>query len=482
MSTQPVAVAKNTTYLTAAYIIQKVFSFLYFILIARGIGVEDIGKYVFALSFTTIFGVFIDLGFSPVLTREAAKDWGRARDLLNNIIGVKMILAVLTYGAVLLVISSTGKELLVRQLVSISAIIMVLDSFYLSFYAVLRAAHNLRYEAIGMIVGQILILLFGVAALSLGLSLHWLIGSILAGSAFNFFYAFWLLEYKIKLRLRPQLDWPLLKSIFLMAAPFAIAGIFARVYSSIDSVLLSTLAGDSAVGWYSAGYKITFALQFVPLAFAAALFPAMSKYFVSDRTQLARLFEKAMYYLMLIALPVTLGVFVLAREFIVTMYGLDFAPTALALQILIFSLVFNFLGFPIGSLLNACGQQTQNTINMGITMVINVILNLILIPLLGQQAYLGAAAAALVSQIILFSLGLYFVGQVTAYNQRWLLLGAAKVLCSSLLMSLVIVVLKPYVYFLALVPVGGLMYLVSLYALRGISKTEVVELYQSFKK
>lgn len=479
MTLQPVRIAKNTTYLTLAYIVQKVLSFLYFILIARLIGVEDIGKYVFALSFTSIFGIFIDIGLSSVLTREAAKDFSRAKEYLNNIITLKALLGAATYLVAIVAINLLGKEPLVREMVYISGIIMVLDSFYLSFYAVFRAYQNLKYEAVGIMVGQAIVVGSGAAVLLLHLPLQFLIGAILCGSIFNFFYAWIILSKKLKIKLSLGFNKEILKMLLAIAVPFALSGIFARVYGYIDTVLLSTIAGDKAVGWYSAGYKITFALQFVPMAFAAAIFPAMSNYFVTNKAQLAKVFEKSMYYLMIVAVPISFGVFTLAHEFITKMYGQSFAPTTIALQILIGSVIFNFLGFPLGSLLNACNRQKTNTVNMGITMVVNITMNAILIPLYG---YVGAAIAALASGITLFVLGFYWAGKITPYNKLFLFKGFAKVLFAGLVMSAAILVLKPFVHFFFLVPIGGVVYLLSLLLLQGFNWEEIEEFYNSFRR
>lgn len=67
-------IAKNTSYLTLALVIQKVISFLYFVILARNLDPEFLGKYYFAISFTTIFAIFIDFGLVNYLTRETAKD------------------------------------------------------------------------------------------------------------------------------------------------------------------------------------------------------------------------------------------------------------------------------------------------------------------------------------------------------------------------------------------------------------------------
>jgi len=66
--------AKNTIFYTIALASQKVLSFFYFIVLARGIGVENTGKFTFALSFTSIFAMFLDLGLTQVLIRETAKN------------------------------------------------------------------------------------------------------------------------------------------------------------------------------------------------------------------------------------------------------------------------------------------------------------------------------------------------------------------------------------------------------------------------
>ena len=91
------SVARNTTYYTAALIFQKILAFIYFSLIARFLGVEDTGKYTFALTFTTLFAIFIDLGLGPVLTREIAKAKEKTGQYLSNILALKIPLTCITY-------------------------------------------------------------------------------------------------------------------------------------------------------------------------------------------------------------------------------------------------------------------------------------------------------------------------------------------------------------------------------------------------
>ena len=86
-------VAKNTAYLTSAFVGQKVLSFVYFTIIARTVGVDGAGRYFIAVSFTTIWSVFVDLGLANVLVREVAKFPEKAQKLFANVLGMKIILA-----------------------------------------------------------------------------------------------------------------------------------------------------------------------------------------------------------------------------------------------------------------------------------------------------------------------------------------------------------------------------------------------------
>ncbi len=465
--------------MTIALAFQKVLSFAYFIYISRSVGHEDIGKYLFALSLTTIFGIFIDIGLSSILTREIAKDRQKTYLYLNTAFTIKLITAVLSYAAVLVTISLLGKPDLTRQLVYFSGLIMILDSFTLSFYAIFRGYQVLKYEAIGVIINKVVVIAVGVVALHLGYGIKYLVLAILCGSLFNAIYTFALLFKKLKWRPKFYLNKAVLKTMLKITLPFAIASIFVTVFGYVDTVLLNIMGGDkgdSYTGWYGTAYKLTYAFQFIPIAVAAAVFPAMSSYFVASKEMLARTFERAVYYLTIISVPIAFGVFAIADELIITIWGEAFEASILPLQILIFSLIFLFINYPIGSLLNACDRQMRNTIHFGIAMVVNIVLNLLLIP---KYTFVGTSIASLVSIVVLMSLGFYVVRQITNYNKKFIITTAAKTLVSALIMYFSLVLLKESLSLFLLVPIGIVIYFVILFIIRGFGQSEYIRLYQS---
>ena len=476
MTPHPVRIAKNTSFFTIALIIQKILSFGYFAYVARMIGDVDLGKYIFALSFTTIFAIFIDIGLAPVLTRETAKDEKNVQKYFSSILGLKIPLAVFVYLVCILTINLLGYPGLTKTLVYLAGLTMILDSFTLTFYHIFRGKHNLRWESFGTIIFQVLLVGFGVTALMMGYGLVVLIFAFVFASVFNFLFSALILKLKLKLKFRPRFDLQVIKTLLKISIPFALIGIFARIYSYMDTVLLSKLAGDQAVGWYSIPFKLTYALQFVPMAFAASLFPAMSSFFGKrDNAMLAKTFERACQYLMIVAVPISIAVVILAGKLVNTVWP-GFEESVLPLQIMISALIFIFLGFPTGAMLNACNKQVISSINLGIVMVVSIVMNLILIP---KFDVLAATITAFVTNVLLVLLGFYWVDKIVAYNKKFLWLSLAKILLAGLLMGVFVFTLRESVHFLILSFLGAAIYFILLYLFRGYTKKDVVNIISS---
>ena len=471
-------IAKNTSYFTLALILQKIISLIYFILIARAIGPADLGKYYFAISFTSIFGIFIDIGQSSILTREIAKRPDQAEKLFSSIFLIKLPLTLLSILAVFSIINFSSYPEITRQLVYLSMFCMALDSFTLTFFAVSRGFHNLKYESISSVIFQLIVFIVVLAALKFNLGLVWLMLSLVLASLYNFIFSFYILKKNWRLKINWRPDKILIKSILLISLPFAVYAIFQRVYMYLDSVLLSLLAGDHQTGIYQIPFKIIFALQFLPLAFVASLFPAMSHYWHNNREQLAITFERAMNYLIIISLPISVGGVILADK-IMAIFKNGFNDAILPLQITMAAIIFMFLNFPVGSLLNACDRQKTNTVNMGITLAVSVILNLILIP---RYQATGASLTVLFTSLLMFILGMLIVPRITKYDYKKIVIILIKSLLASAIMGVAGYYLKNQVNLILTVILAGLSYFMALYIFKGFDKADVVSIYQSFSK
>jgi len=473
------SIAHNTALMTISSIGQKIISFVYFTIIARQIGVESTGKYFFALSFTTIFVVFVDLGLTNVLVREGAKAKEKIQNYFSTVLSVKILLGILTYLSAIIAINLMGYEVETKHLVYLSAVTMLFDSLHLSVYGVLRVYGNLRYEALGAISSQLLTMILGTIFLYSGLPIIFLILAYTLPSFLNFCYASTILYWQYKIKLIPRHDKEAFKLMAKIAVPFALSAIFTRLYAYADSVILSKLAGDEAVGWYSIPYKVTFAFQFLPFALLASLFPRFSEYFVSNKERLARIFEQSVKYLMVVVFPIAVGISVLARDIIVTLYKEQYLNSVFPLQILMVSLIFIFLSGPVTTLLNACDKQITQTVIIAFVAVVNITLNFILIPHFGVNA---VAFAALVGNFLILAIGYYFVPKITSVSHTYLLKSLGQVFVSSFVMGIAVWYVNLQTNFIFAILSGAVVYPIMIFITRAMKKQDVLTLIEMIKK
>ncbi|MEY4722970.1 MAG: hypothetical protein RLZZ324_483, partial [Candidatus Parcubacteria bacterium] len=426
---------------------------------------------VTATALTTIFSVFVDLGLANVLVRETAKKKESATNLLGNVLGAKVVLAAAAALAVTIAARVLKYDAITLEMIAIATAVMVLDSIHLVFYAVIRGFQDLRYEAVGVVTGQfVTIVSGGIFIFALHLPLPFLIVALVMGSTWNVLWSSYALTRKFPVKIRVLFQAETLKYLALISAPFALAGIFTRVYSYLDTVMLSRLASSAVVGAYGVANKLTFAFQFLPMSFAAAVYPAMAEYHVTNREKLGILFVSSIRYLLVAVVPLCFGIAVLATPLVRTIYGAKFEGAVAPLQVLIFSLVFAFIYWPVGSLLNACDRQGRNTVMLGVTMGANALLNVFLIPRFGA---LGAAWAALLCNVVLFFGAVYAARGLAQYHAGSLLRSAVQIMFAGSFMGTSVFLLEPYLPLLVLIPVAAVVYLAVLVGIGGMRGDEL---------
>lgn len=491
-------IARNTAWFTVGSVLQKLISFAYFSVIAMAFGVEGTGRYFFALAFTALFGVAADWGVSSVLTREIAKERTAGAALIIPACIIKGVSGVLAAGIITILAIVLGYDDAARRMIAIATIVMVLDTIHLGMYACLRGLQRVHYEALGLVMSQAVLTVSGIGmlvwlaglrydagaspVLSVARDIQplWLLIPYVAASVTNLLLAsFGFIRERVwqsapRPAMRGTIGW-----LLRTATPFAIAGGLARLYTYLDTFLLRTLLHSGAlvaVGMYSVAFKITFAFQFIPLAFMGALYPAMSALASCDQGKLRSAFEHALRLLWLIAVPMACGLAALAYRIVPFLYGAAFRASALPLAILAASLPFIFGNFPCGNLLNACGRQTANSKLLALATAVNVAVNVMCIPFFGA---VGAAIAACVASVVLFVSNLLAVRRSVAYGPRTLLTSFMRPLAASTVMLLVIVPLHMLPLALVIV-VGVCAYVVTIVMVGGLRRSDMLAFRRYF--
>lgn len=380
---------RNTAYLTAAFVVQKVLSSAYYFIYANLAGPAAAGAFLYAFSIASLASIVIDVGLSPILIREIAKNPSAAPRYLRAVLRLKFWTALITAGVVALIGFAIIRSPLQGQLLVFSLAFVILESLSLTAYGVLRGLQRLRPEAIGTTVAQVVPLVVGGLGLWLFGQPLWLGIALVASGVTNAWFALRAVR-RIIGPAAPDgertFPWPA-RTI----APFAISGVLQRLYAYIDVVLVGLLASTVSVGLYSAAFRIAYALQFLPIAFNTSLYPALSRAAHESTETLRSLTERAWRVLLTLAVPLAAILIVQAGPLLATLFP-AYRDARLALQISLASLPALFVNFLLSSLLNATNRQTRQTLILGAVVVVNVVINLWLIPPLAQ---LGASIAAL---------------------------------------------------------------------------------------
>lgn len=467
-------IAKNTIALAVGEVASKILSLLLIVYIARYLGDAGLGKYSFALAFTGLFAVMTNAGFDTIIVRDVSRDQTKVNTLISNVIAMRSGLSLITVILIFLAINLLSYPSSTKMVVYLFGLSVIFTSCSGIYGSVFRAFEQMEYAALVLTGERIFTCLLGILVLLLGYGLFQLAAVVLAGSMVSLLLSFTFASYNF---VKPKIafDFGIWKYLLIESLPFMLIGIFVTIYFQIDTVMLEMMKGDAVVGWYNAAYRMTSALGFIPAAFIASVFPMMARSYISAKDSLKKASEKSFKLLLTIALPIAFATTILADKLIWTLYATEFTASIIALKILIWAEVFVFLNSVTGTIMVSTNKQLSITYITAFTAILNVTLNLLLIP---YYSYIGASIATVASEFTMFALGVYIVREY--FSDFSVFKTGIKPIIASVCMSIFLL----YFNHLSLVIValeGMLIYFLALYGIKGIDAEDIKMVKDIFK-
>ena len=93
-------IARNTLFVTLGQILLKIFGFLFGVFVVRQLGDEQYGRYSIVVAWVGLFSIFVELGVTQFVMREMARSGARATALFWNLIGIRLMLALIGLGGI----------------------------------------------------------------------------------------------------------------------------------------------------------------------------------------------------------------------------------------------------------------------------------------------------------------------------------------------------------------------------------------------
>ncbi|MDI6645195.1 MAG: flippase [Methanobacteriaceae archaeon] len=398
-------IAKNTILLSISQIITYALGFVFIMYSARYLGVEDFGILSFALAFSGIMMLFADLGLSTLMIREVSRDKNLTEKYIKNILSLKIILLSFTLLSSFIIILIMGYNIEIIKITVLITLYSLFSSLSIMFYSLFQAHEKLEYQSLGQVLNQSLLLLgaffliFNKIDIMGFALLYFIVGLIV------FSYNFTVCRCRYVLP-KMEIDLDFWKKLIKKALPLSILIIFSSIAFRIDIVLLSMLDSNTAVGIYSAAYRLIEILIFLPTVFVASIYPVVSRFHVSSQESLKKAYKTSFKYLTFLGLPIATGVTLLADKIILLIYGSQFAGSVIALKILIWAIPLIFLTYFSGTIVISINKQNIAVKIFLLSMIINVVLNTIFIP---YFSFYAASIITIITELTELSLFSFFL-------------------------------------------------------------------------
>jgi len=400
-------IAKNTVNIIISSVVCLFLSFLFMAAFARYLGVSTYGLFSFAASFVSLFGIFFDLGLNSLLIREVARYKEKISFYFGNTFVIEIIASIVVIILIYCSAYLLGYHGETLPIILLSAIILALETFAWLIFSLFNAYERREYEALVTTLGKFIYIILGFIGIFLQLPLFEIMILFIFSSGIKFILGYFTLVvkvYKPKIIIDMSAWLPMIK----LGLPFALVGLFPTIFFGIDMTMLSLLKGNEAVAYYSVAYRFLSLFIIIPSALTFSLWPLFSRLFIQSKDSLVKVYSKTTQYLMILAVPITVGMFFISDIAITTIFGNEYANSIIALQILVWIIFFLFLTYINGIILGAIDRPILNDISLLICIFVNILLDLFLI---SYFSYIGAGIAAIVTQIVLLLHYNYFLSK-----------------------------------------------------------------------
>jgi O-antigen/teichoic acid export membrane protein len=395
-------VMRNSAWGLVAQFAIKLMSFAFSVLVIRKLGADAFGQYAAVGAFGAIFMFVADLGLSPYMVRQLAR-WRSAPDgheqaqrLYGTIVALRILLSCLAAILIILAAWLTQRPAIMIGAISLNAVTLILYGIQGTSESALAGFERFDLSAGAKIANQFVFVLLGGLALWLGIGYYGLILANLLGVALMTFVCW---RGVRSLRLEPRgfsaSMWP---PLLRASLPFGLIGFALGLSYKFDSVLLNIFRSDAETGWYNAAYNLVFSAAVLSNVFNTALYPSLAREALGAPEKLLPVLERGIRYLMIVALPIAVGVSVLADGLIAFLFKTGFAPAAPILQIIIWTVPFMYTSELLGYVVLITDQERRAARSVLVSTGFNIVLNLLLVPRFG---FFAAASMTVVTEAVL---------------------------------------------------------------------------------
>lgn len=390
-------IARNTLFGLGAQIALRVVSFIFQVLVVRALGDAEFGRYAIVLAWAGLFSVIGDLGINQYLAREIARDRSKANELFWDTVvlrfGLALIAAIITtVGA-----AWNGYDGRLVLAVAIYTSSYFLQAILAPLGSILTGNERVDIVSVMGVITQILFMVFAAIFLLLQFDFVWLvIASVINLPIMTVLHLWAIRRNKLgppRFKINTGLWW----SVVRAGLPFGLIQLSLSFAFRVDTIFLSGHVPDAHIGWYNVAYNLTLTLLTLSRTFNDAILPTLARQHADDPESVRPWYYQSVRLMLAIGLPVAVGGMLTSQKIVALLYQPEIAPAAVALAILVWDIPFVMYHSFCGNITQSIKREDAAARVYFSLGVVNVTLNLILIPRFG---IIGSAFATVLTDMI----------------------------------------------------------------------------------
>jgi len=472
-------VAKNTSIMMFQQVITWVASLILMLFLPRYLGPVEYGKLFLALSIYEIFRVLVSYGGNFLVAKYVSRDHTATAQIVTDATVLRLLIAALSaamlVGAVYLADYPVDTEMTIFAV----AIMLVWQGGLTALYAAYQGHEALKFTSFGAIVERVVISVVGVTSLLLGAGKLVIAMVMSLGNLLNFVS---LLAFAPRIIPSiPRVNWRDVFAQLRSGLPYFLFAVFGTIYNRIDSLMLSKMSPGEVVGWYGGAFRLFDMMNFLPYILTVALYPVLSRLGTESNSIHGRTTQKGLEIVILAAFPMTIGVFFFANDIISLLYSLEnYQGSVPILRILTCGLMLLYVDMILVTGLISSDKQREFSLISLAAIPIKFFLNFVLINYFQAAANNGGIGAAIstgITEGCIMIATLILLPKVTLSGFRVAVIGKSAV-ASALMFGVIWLGWNIGIYWIALIPVGAVVYGTMLLLLKTFEPAEMQFLKQ----
>lgn len=387
-------VVKNASWIIICKIVRALLSLLITMLTARYFGPSNFGLINYAAAIVAFAEPIMQLGLNNTLVQEFITDPEKEGEALGSSIIMSLCSAVLCIAGIIVFVGLTNagstEAMLVCGLYSLCLIFQAIELSTYWFQSKLLS----KYSSVVSLIGYFLVSVYKFILLATKQSIYWF--AVSNAIDFAFIAVVLLVLYRRLGGQKLSFSFERCRKLFARSRPYIVSGLMVTIFAQTDKIMLKSMIGSDATGYYSAAVSCACMTGFV----FAAIIDSMRPTILENKRVSQEAFENSMislysviiFFSLIQSLLMTIG----AELVIKLVYGAEYAAAVNPLRLVVWFTTFAYLGAVRNIWILAEEKQQYLWIINLLGALGNVLLNSLLIPGMGLM---GAALASLATQI-----------------------------------------------------------------------------------